>query len=94
MAVDSGWVGSEANFTHLFLRQTSYHAIGKNLVLARNTLFGVQEPYGGLRAIVVTDESGVTSTQYTRDIPLAEGFFSGGAKPLLHRPAHHVNGCA
>ena len=77
--VSTGWLGSEANFTHLYTQHSSYYAIGKNLVVARNTIFGMQEPYGGLRTETVTNTDGTTSILHTRDIPLAEAFFSGGS---------------
>ena len=76
--VSTGWLGSEANFTHLYMQQTSYHPIGKDIVLARNTIFGVQEPYGGLRTEAVTNTDGTPGIVHTREIPLAEAFFSGG----------------
>jgi outer membrane protein insertion porin family len=78
-AVAGSYFGSQANFTHLFMKGASYHRIGKNLVLARNTLFGMQQAYGGLRAIPVVNTDGASTIDYTRAIPLAENFFSGGA---------------
>lgn len=77
--VSTGWLGSQANFTHLYTQHTSYYAIGKNLVIARNTIFGLQEPFGGLRTETVVNEDGTTSVIHTREIPFAEAFFSGGS---------------
>ncbi len=78
-SVAGSYFGSQANFTHLFLKHSNYFRLGKDVVLARNTLFGMQQAYGGLRAVQVTNADGSTSTDYTRVIPLAENFFSGGA---------------
>jgi outer membrane protein insertion porin family len=79
VSVAGSYFGSQTNFTHLFMKHSSYYRLSKSLVLARNTLFGWQTPYGGLHAVTVTNTDGSTSTEYTRAIPLAENFFSGGA---------------
>ncbi len=78
-SMPGSYFGSSTNFTHLFLRHSSYYRLSKDLVLARNTLFGMQQAYGGLRAVTINNLDGTTSTEFTRAIPLAEGFFSGGA---------------
>jgi outer membrane protein assembly complex protein YaeT len=77
-SVAGSYFGSQTNFTHLFLRHSSYYSLGKNLVLARNTLFGWQQAYGGLRPVSGVNADGTPFTEYTRAIPLAENFFSGG----------------
>lgn len=77
--VSTGWLGSQANFTHFYTQHSSYYTIHKDVVLARNTLFGLQEPYGGLRTETVMNADGTTSVVHTREIPFAEAFFSGGA---------------
>lgn len=68
-------LGSEANFNRLALQYTTYHPFGKNIVLARSTQLGIQEPFGGLRKVIPL---GATTPVFTREIPLAERFFSGG----------------
>jgi len=60
-------IGSSANFTRLYLQNSTYHPIGRRLVFARSIRFGVQTPYGNS-----------TST----DIPLPERFFAGGGTSL------------
>jgi outer membrane protein assembly complex protein YaeT len=79
VSVAGSYFGSQTNFTHLFMKHSSYYRLSKSLVLARNTLFGWQTPYGGLHAVQGTNPDGTTFTEYTRAIPLAENFFSGGA---------------
>jgi outer membrane protein assembly complex protein YaeT len=60
-------IGSSANFIHVYLQNTTYHPIGRRLVFARSTRFGVQTPYGH---------------SVSGDIPLPERFFAGGGTSL------------
>ncbi len=60
-----GSFGSETNFTRVLLRNSSYHRISKDLILARTLLFGEMNRIG--------------ATENTKDIPLPERFFAGGA---------------
>ena len=60
-------IGSSANFIHVYLQNTTYHPIGRRLVFARSTRFGVQTPYG---------------SSVSGDIPLPERFFAGGGTSL------------
>jgi outer membrane protein insertion porin family len=60
-------IGSSADFIRVFLQNTTYHPIGKRLVFARSTRFGVQTPYGN---------------SISGDIPLPERFFAGGGTSL------------
>jgi outer membrane protein insertion porin family len=60
-------VGSSVNFFRLFLQNSTYRPIGRRLVFARSTRFGVQTPYGSTRST---------------DIPLPERFFAGGGTSL------------
>jgi outer membrane protein assembly factor BamA len=60
-------IGSSANFIHVFLQNTTYTPIGRRLVFARSTRFGVQTPYGN---------------SVSGDIPLPERFFAGGGTSL------------
>jgi outer membrane protein insertion porin family len=58
--------GSQRDFTRFLARNSTYHPVGKRLVLARSTEFGV------IHAFHYTGEN-------LNAIPLAERFFSGGA---------------
>ncbi len=60
-------IGSSANFFHVYLQNSTYHPIGRRLVFARSTRFGVQTPYGH---------------SFSGDIPLPERFFAGGGTSL------------
>jgi len=60
-------VGSSVNFFRVFLQNSTYRPIGRRLVLARSTRFGVQTPYGNT---------------LSSDIPLPERFFAGGGTSL------------
>jgi outer membrane protein assembly factor BamA len=59
-------LGSEITFGRFLGRNSTYHPIGKKLVLARSTSFGIVHPLHN-----VTDPNTA--------IPLPEHFFSGGA---------------
>jgi outer membrane protein insertion porin family len=60
-------IGSSANFVRLYLQNSTYYPIGRRLVFARSTRFGIQTPYGG---------------SLSGDIPLPERFFAGGGTTL------------
>ncbi len=60
-------IGSSASFIHVYLQNSTYHPIGRRLVFARSTRFGVQTPYGN---------------SLSTDIPLPERFFAGGGTSL------------
>ncbi len=64
-AVALGPFGSETNFTRLLVRNSTYHRVAKDVILARTLLFGVMN-----RVLV---------GETTKDIPLPERFFAGGA---------------
>ena len=66
----SARLGSEANFSRFVGQFSTYHRLGQNLVLARNTQLGVAEPFG--------KPGKVLNEQGGPDIPLPERFFSGG----------------
>ena len=67
LAVTVKPVGSSVNFFRLFLQNSTYRPIGRRLVFARSTRFGVQTPYGNT---------------LSSDIPLPERFFAGGGTSL------------
>jgi len=60
-------IGSSANFIRVYLQNSTYHPIGRRLVFARSTRFGIQTPYGN---------------SLSTDIPLPERFFAGGGTSL------------
>ena len=60
-------IGSSANFIRVYLQNSTYHPIGRRLVFARSTRFGIQTPYGN---------------SVSSDIPLPERFFAGGGTSL------------
>lgn len=60
-------LASSANFIRVYLQNSTYHRIGRRLVFARSTRFGVQTPYG---------------SSVSNDIPLPERFFAGGGTSL------------
>ena len=60
-------IGSSVNFIRIFLQNSTYSAIGRRLVFARSTRFGIQTPYGN---------------SLSTDIPLPERFFAGGGTSL------------
>ncbi len=60
-------IGSSANFIRVYLQNSTYHPIGRRLVFARSTRFGIQTVYGH---------------SLSTDIPLPERFFAGGGTSL------------
>jgi outer membrane protein insertion porin family len=60
-------IGSSANFIRVYLQNSTYSPIGRRLVFARSTRFGIQTPYG---------------KSLSTDIPLPERFFAGGGTSL------------
>jgi outer membrane protein assembly factor BamA len=66
-AVAAKPAGSSVNFFRIFIQNSTYRPIGRRLVFARSTRFGVQTPYGS-----------TVSSQ----IPLPERFFAGGGTSL------------
>ncbi len=71
--------GSEASFPRTVLQNSTYHRLTKRVVLARTTQAGAMVPYGNLREVRTTATDGSTLLTFTRDVPLPEKFFSGGA---------------
>jgi outer membrane protein assembly complex protein YaeT len=67
----SRYFGSQRDFGRLLLRNATYYRLSKNLVLARQTQFGLIKPF--------SPPSGVNAVE---SIPLPERFFSGGADSL------------
>jgi outer membrane protein assembly complex protein YaeT len=84
--------GSETDFFRLLLRNSTYHRLKKNLILARSVQFGYQQRLGGLAQIPLAERffSGGASTH--RAFPdnqagprdLDTGFPLGGTAVLTH----------
>ncbi len=85
--VAASYFGSEADFSRLLIKNSTYHAFGKNrpsdkkFVFARSLTVGVESTFGNT-VILPPGQScpDLTSTNCPGDniIPLAERFFSGG----------------
>lgn len=92
VSVAMGALGSEADYTRLLFRNSSYHLLGRELVLARSLQFGYVQRLGGLPQIPLAERffSGGASTH--RAFPdnqagprdLSTGFPLGGNALLFH----------
>ncbi len=71
MAVAGRFLGSQRSFARVLLRNATYYKIGAHLVLARQTRFGIIEPFS-VSPDLTADQS----------VPLPERFFGGGADSL------------
>jgi len=60
-------IGSSANFIRVYMQNSTYRPIGRRLVFARSTRFGIQTVYGN---------------SLSTDIPLPERFFAGGGTTI------------
>jgi outer membrane protein insertion porin family len=67
--------GSERSFARALLRNATYYSLGKNLVLARQTQFGVIVPF--------SPPAGIDAQE---SVPLPERFYAGGADSLRAFP--------
>ncbi|HTB13639.1 MAG TPA: outer membrane protein assembly factor BamA [Bryobacteraceae bacterium] len=84
--------GSETDFTRLLIRNTTYHPVGKNIVIARNIQFGYIQRLGGLQEIPLAERwysGGSTSNRAFPDNQagprdLETGFPIGGNAMLFH----------
>ena len=63
--------GSQRDFGRVLLRNATYYALGRKLVLARQTQFGIIQPF--------SPPHGISALQ---SIPLPERFFGGGPDTL------------
>lgn len=78
--VAASYFGSEADFSRMLIKNSSYHTFfrnrstGRGFVLARSTSIGVENPFG---KTVLLDPSQTPSAGTTL-VPLPERFFSGG----------------
>jgi outer membrane protein assembly factor BamA len=60
-------IGSSTNFVRIYLQNSTYTPVGRRLVFARSTRFGIQTPFGNT---------------FSYQIPLPERFFAGGGTSL------------
>ena len=67
--------GSQRSFARALLRNATYYSLGKNLVLARQTQFGVIVPF--------SPPAGIDAQE---SVPLPERFYAGGADSLRAFP--------
>jgi outer membrane protein assembly complex protein YaeT len=82
--VAASYFGSEADFSRLLVKNSSYHTFfrnrstGRGFVFARSTSIGVENPFGSTGLL----DPGQDATHFLRAggtlIPLPERFFSGG----------------
>jgi outer membrane protein insertion porin family len=78
--VAAGYFGSEADFSRLLVKNSTYHTFLRNrstrqgFVFARSTSVGIENPFG---STVLLDPSQTASAGQTL-VPLPERFFSGG----------------
>lgn len=78
--VAAGYFGSEADFSRILMKNSTYHSFGRNpitgrrFVFARSTTIGIENPFGG--TVVLDPNFGGSSTPTL--IPLPERFYSGG----------------
>jgi outer membrane protein assembly complex protein YaeT len=87
-----GHLGSETQFTRLLLRNSTYHPIGKDIVIARTLQFGWIQRIGGLPDIPLAERffaGGATSNRAFPDNQagprdLETGFPLGGNALLMH----------
>jgi outer membrane protein assembly factor BamA len=71
MRLAANFFGSQRSFGAALVRNATYYALTKNLVLARQTEFGVIAPFAA--------PAGLTEQE---SVPLPERFFAGGADSL------------
>ena len=75
IGVTGRFLGSERSFARMLLRNATYYKLTRNVVLARQTQFGVIRPFSA--------PAGVGDQE---SVPLPERFFGGGADSLRAFP--------
>ena len=71
IGIAGNFLGSQRSFARVLLRNATYYQLTRNIVLARQTQFGVIQPF--------SPPAGISAQQ---SVPLPERFFSGGADSL------------
>lgn len=69
LGIASNWFGSQRNFVRFLGRNATYHPLSKNVILARETAFGVIIPFAVPPGVPLSDA-----------IPLPERFYGGGSQ--------------
>lgn len=72
-----GFLGTQTHFARGLLRNSTYYPIGRDLVFARSTQFGLIQRTGGKDDVTADDDN---------PIPLAERIYSGGFTSLRAFP--------
>jgi outer membrane protein insertion porin family len=75
LGVAGKFFGSQRSFGRILLRNATYHRLPRNMVLARQTQFGVIAPFAA--------PAGLSDQE---SVPLPERFFGGGADSLRAFP--------
>ena len=75
VALATKLLGSQRSFARVLLRNATYHAITRNVTLARQTQFGWISPF-----------SAPAGVSHQQSVPLPERFFGGGAESLRAFP--------
>jgi outer membrane protein assembly factor BamA len=80
-------LGSSASYFRGFFQNSSFYSIGRSLVIARSTRFGIEEPLGntveGINAPFNPAQCQPNAPPLTEEIiPLPERFFAGGGTSL------------
>jgi outer membrane protein assembly complex protein YaeT len=92
LALAAGPLGSETSFTRLLLRNSTYHRITREVVLARSLQFGYIQRLGGLPQIPLPERFFAGGANSHRAFPASQagprdldtGFPLGGSALLIH----------
>jgi outer membrane protein assembly factor BamA len=79
--VSASYFGSEADFSRLLVKNSSYYTIKKKYVIARSTTIGIEDTFGDTD-ILSPAAALACAPSCARQIPLPERFFSGGGNSL------------
>lgn len=79
LGVASRYLGSQADFSRLLARNSTYHPLGEKLVLARTFSFGWLNPLRIAPELSFEDQ-----------VPLPERFFAGGSSTLRSFPQNQA----
>ena len=85
--VASSIFGSQANYTRLFIQNSSYYSFaenknitGRRWIFARSTRIGIENPFGKINLADTIGTSGSSlPTSVAEVVPLPERFFTGGS---------------
>ncbi len=81
--VSASYFGSEADFSRLLVKNSTYYRIKKKYVIARSTTIGVEDSFGNTDILSPARSAAcAAANNCPRQIPLPERFFSGGGNSL------------